>query len=124
MEKIMPKAAIIVLADTETHGDLGRVVNALEAVKELKEARDEVKLIFDGAGTQWIPPPVRLRGGSNRGGVRVLRRRVQGDRRCESRESATARRIRGASERSAASCGWVLDHHVLTGVERRLLSTL
>jgi hypothetical protein len=55
MEKIMPKAAIIVLADTETHGDLGRVVNALEAVKELKEARDEVKLIFDGAGTQWIP---------------------------------------------------------------------
>ena len=51
----MPKAAIIVLADTETHGDLGRVVNALEAVKELKEAGDEVKLIFDGAGTQWIP---------------------------------------------------------------------
>lgn len=48
------KAAIVVLADTETHEDLGRVVNALEAVKELKEARDEVQLVFDGAGTKWV----------------------------------------------------------------------
>jgi hypothetical protein len=50
----MPKAAIVVLADTESHGDLGRLVNALEAVKELKEAGDDVQLIFDGAGTKWI----------------------------------------------------------------------
>lgn len=50
----MEKVAIIVLADTETHGDLGRVVNALEAVKEFKEAKDDVQLIFDGAGTKWI----------------------------------------------------------------------
>ncbi len=49
----MPKAAIVVLADVETHGDLGRVVNALVATKEFKEAGDEVRLIFDGAGTQW-----------------------------------------------------------------------
>ncbi len=48
------KVAIVVLADTETHGDLGRVVNALEAVKEFKEARDDVQLIFDGAGTKWV----------------------------------------------------------------------
>lgn len=48
------KAAIVVLADTETHEDLGRVVNALEAVKELKEAKDEVQLVFDGAGTKWV----------------------------------------------------------------------
>jgi hypothetical protein len=47
------KAAIVVLADVETHGDLGRVVNALIAAKELKEAGDEVRVIFDGAGTQW-----------------------------------------------------------------------
>ena len=47
------KAAIVVLADTETHGDLGRVVNALIAAKEFKEASDEVRVIFDGAGTQW-----------------------------------------------------------------------
>jgi hypothetical protein len=48
------KAAIVVLADTETAEDLGRVVNALEAVKEFKEAGDEVRLIFDGPGTKWI----------------------------------------------------------------------
>lgn len=48
------KAAIVVLADTETHEQLGRVVNALEAVKEFKEAGDDVRLIFDGAGTKWV----------------------------------------------------------------------
>lgn len=50
----MAKVAIIVLADTESHGDLGRVANALEAVKEFKEAHDTVQLIFDGAGVKWI----------------------------------------------------------------------
>jgi hypothetical protein len=47
------KVGIVVLADTETHADLGRVVNALIATKEFKEAGDEVELIFDGAGTRW-----------------------------------------------------------------------
>ena len=51
----MLKVAIVVLADTETHGDLGRVVNALESAKEFKEAGDQIRLIFDGAGTKWIP---------------------------------------------------------------------
>lgn len=50
----MKKVAIFVLADVETNEDLGRVVNALEAVKQFKEAKDEVKLYFDGAGTHWI----------------------------------------------------------------------
>ncbi len=50
----MSKVAIIVLADTDTHEGLGRVVNALEAVKEFKEGRDDVQLIFDGAGAKWI----------------------------------------------------------------------
>jgi hypothetical protein len=48
------KAAIVVLADTETHADLGRVYNAIETVKEFQEAGDEVTLLFDGAGTKWI----------------------------------------------------------------------
>ena len=48
------KAAIIVLADNQTLGDLGRVANALTAVQEFKQHGDEVKLIFDGAGTRWI----------------------------------------------------------------------
>ena len=47
------KAAILVLADVESHGDLGRVVNAMIAAQEFKEAGDDVQLIFDGAGTQW-----------------------------------------------------------------------
>ena len=51
----MAKVAIVVLAGTETHEGLGRVVNALEAAKELKDAGDDVKLIFDGAGTAWVP---------------------------------------------------------------------
>jgi len=52
----MAKAAIVVLADTESHADHGRVANALEAAKEFAETPgDEVELIFDGAGTQWVP---------------------------------------------------------------------
>lgn len=48
----MPKAAIVVLADTATHADLGRVVNALITTKEFKDAGVDVRLIFDGAATQ------------------------------------------------------------------------
>lgn len=47
----MHKAAIVVLSNMETHQDLGRVVNALETVKEFKND-DEVELIFDGAGVE------------------------------------------------------------------------
>lgn len=45
--------AVVVLADTESHADLGRVVNALETAKESIEAGDRVALIFDGAGVKW-----------------------------------------------------------------------
>ncbi len=55
----MHKVAIIVLAGTESKEGLGRVVNALEAVKELKEGAMDVRLIFDGAGTLWIPELAR-----------------------------------------------------------------
>jgi hypothetical protein len=48
------KVGILILADTETHADMGRIANALEAAKELQEAGDEVRVIFDGAGTKWI----------------------------------------------------------------------
>lgn len=50
----MQKAAIVVLADTETLESLGRVANAMMTVQEFKEAGDDVKLIFDGAGTKWV----------------------------------------------------------------------
>jgi hypothetical protein len=46
----MTKAAIVVFAEAEEHSDTARVVNALETVKEFKDAGDEVELIFDGGG--------------------------------------------------------------------------
>jgi len=52
----MAKAAIIILAGNEGHENVGRLANGLEAAKEFVEADgDEVEVIFDGAGTQWIP---------------------------------------------------------------------
>ena len=49
-------AAIVILAGIESHADLGRLVNGLETAREFAEnPGDSVKLIFDGAGTQWIP---------------------------------------------------------------------
>lgn len=52
----MTKAAVVILAGTEGHANLGRIVNGLETAKESAETDgDEAELIFDGAGTQWIP---------------------------------------------------------------------
>jgi hypothetical protein len=51
------KVAVVVLADTETLEGFGRVVNAMEAVKEFMDAHDDVQLIFDGAGAKW---PIEL----------------------------------------------------------------
>lgn len=48
------KLAVILLADTQSHGDLGRVLNALMTVREAAESGDDVRLIFDGAGTGWV----------------------------------------------------------------------
>ncbi|QRV14274.1 DsrE family protein [Haloterrigena salifodinae] len=51
----MVNAAIVILAGTESHADTGRLVNGLEAAKEFAENDDdELELIFDGAGTQWV----------------------------------------------------------------------
>ena len=50
----MAKAALIVFADIDGHGDLARAVNALETAKEFQEAGDDVSVIFDGAGTRWV----------------------------------------------------------------------
>lgn len=52
----MTNAAIIILAGTDGHANLGRLVNGLETAREFAESDDdEVELIFDGAGTQWVP---------------------------------------------------------------------
>ncbi|MCK0192933.1 DsrE family protein [Arenibacter sp. F20364] len=51
----MSKTAIVVLSDPKEGSDeaLGRVFNALGTVYEFKVANEEVKIIFQGAGTRW-----------------------------------------------------------------------
>jgi hypothetical protein len=48
------KVAIVILSDTETSADSARVANALTTAYEFKEADEEVRLIFTGAGTKWV----------------------------------------------------------------------
>lgn len=50
----MTKAAVVLLAGVTGAESMGRMANALTAVKEFKDAGDDVKLIFDGAGVTWI----------------------------------------------------------------------
>ena len=51
----MNKLAIVVYTDVDGPESMGRVMNALETAKEYKENGDPVSVIFDGAGTKWIP---------------------------------------------------------------------
>jgi hypothetical protein len=49
------KTAIVVFSDPKSGGDeaLGRLFNAMLVAYELKEKKQEVALIFQGAGTRW-----------------------------------------------------------------------
>lgn len=52
----MADVAIIILAGTETEADYARLYNGLDAAASLSESvTDNVRLVFDGAGTKWIP---------------------------------------------------------------------
>jgi hypothetical protein len=48
----MSKAAFVILASGDNPESLGRVVNTLMGAYEMMESGHEVKIIFDGAGTQ------------------------------------------------------------------------
>ncbi|MDP6225672.1 MAG: hypothetical protein QF501_04315 [Anaerolineales bacterium] len=50
----MQKVAIVILSQPGSPERTRRMVNALQAAREFKEAGDDIKLIFDGGGTQWI----------------------------------------------------------------------
>lgn len=50
----MTKIAIVVFADTNTMEAMGKVSNAFMLATEAIEAGDELKIIFEGAGTKWI----------------------------------------------------------------------
>ena len=51
----MSKTAVVVLSEPKAGSDeaLGRVFNALAAAYDFKQAGEEVKVIFQGAGTRW-----------------------------------------------------------------------
>jgi hypothetical protein len=49
----MTKITVVLLADVETHEDMGRAANAFELVKEAKQGSNDVELILDGAATRW-----------------------------------------------------------------------
>lgn len=50
----MNKVAIVILTDTSEADGLGRVLNALMAAKEFLDGKDDVRVIFSGAGTKWL----------------------------------------------------------------------
>lgn len=51
----MSKTAIVVLSEPKAGSEeaLGRVFNALAAAYDFKQANEEVKIMFQGAGTRW-----------------------------------------------------------------------
>ena len=50
----MSKIAIILFSDTNTVEAMGRVSNAFILASESAENGDDLKIIFEGAGTRWI----------------------------------------------------------------------
>lgn len=51
----MAKACVVLLADTDTHEAMGRMANALTSAKEFVDEGEGAVVIFDGAGTKWVP---------------------------------------------------------------------
>lgn len=50
----MTKIAIVIYADTDTMEAMGKVSNAFMLALEAVENGDDLKIIFEGAGTKWI----------------------------------------------------------------------
>lgn len=48
------RTAFVILAGGKSPESMGRLMNGLVAAKEANEAGDEVRLIFDGAGTKGL----------------------------------------------------------------------
>lgn len=48
------KVAIVIFADTNSVEAMGKVSNAFVLANEAIENGDELKIIFEGAGTKWI----------------------------------------------------------------------
>ena len=50
----MTKIAIVVFSDTNTIEGMGKVSNAFMLASEALENGDQLRIIFEGAGTKWI----------------------------------------------------------------------
>jgi hypothetical protein len=50
----MAKIAIVVFSDTEGIESLGKLSNAFVLANEAVENNDDLKIIFEGAGSKWI----------------------------------------------------------------------
>ena len=48
------KVAIVLQAGTGNHEQTARALHSLIYAKELQERGNEVRLVFDGAGTEWL----------------------------------------------------------------------
>lgn len=50
----MTQLTVVLLADAETHEQMGRAANAFEVVREATHLNLDVELILDGAATRWV----------------------------------------------------------------------
>ena len=50
----MQKVAIVVLTNSDSPEGRGRMVHALHLANDLKEANDDIKLVFEGIGVTWL----------------------------------------------------------------------
>ncbi len=48
------KLAVVLLAGSDTSDGTGRMANAFVTALEAQDAGDDVRIVFDGAGTTWI----------------------------------------------------------------------
>ncbi len=51
----MPAITFYILASPQTQEGVARLVNGLETARNLKQRGADVRIVFEGAGTQWIP---------------------------------------------------------------------
>ncbi len=56
----MSKTAIVIYSDPGSEEALGRLFNAMFVAYELKEKKQEVALIFQGAGVRWPSEVVKV----------------------------------------------------------------
>ncbi|MBW6496986.1 MAG: DsrE family protein [Bacteroidales bacterium] len=73
----MTKIAIVIYSDTDTMEALGKVSNAFVLANEAIDHGDDLKIIFEGAGTKWIGA-LEDEGHKMHGMYKALKNRITG----------------------------------------------